>query len=147
MSLCPWWGDQVVRLAFSITSFLIPHQPQRKPGGERLRGSKLSFSVFGSLSLPLSLSLPHFSPLSVSLFLSISVFHFIPPFFSASHYTLPARLLGLWGVTLQESGCNNTAVICLDLIWSQSSWESEREMCGEVDKERQGNRKRKTDRG
>ncbi len=30
-------GEEIrLRLAFSITSFLIPHQPQRKLGGERL---------------------------------------------------------------------------------------------------------------
>lgn len=127
-----------------VQHHLIPHQPQRKQGGERLWTSKLSSTVSLSFYLPL----PHSCPLSsVLLPLSVSVFHFIPPFFLCLHYTLPARLLGLWGVTLQESGCNNMAVICLDLIWSQSSWESERDMCGEVDKERQGEWKRKTDVG
>lgn len=140
MSLCPWWGDQAVRLAFSITSFLISLRGNREESDcAALNYPTLSPSTF-LFHIPLLFL--HF----FSLYPSLSFTSFLL-FFSVSHYTLPARLSGLWGVTLQESGCNNTAVICLDLIWSQSSWERERERCVErwIKKGRERERERQTE--
>lgn len=88
-----------------VQHHLIPHHPPRKQGG----------GEYEALNYP--------SPSTSSTFLS----SFFSPSVSLSLHSCfflsPIRHSGLWGVTLQESGCNNTAVICLDLIWSQSSWE------------------------
>lgn len=100
--LSPTRGDQAVRLAFSITSFLIS-----------LRGNREE-SDWEALNYPSLCRAP--SPLYIPLLflhfcLPLSIF-----FFCFSYYTVPFRLLGLWGVTLREPGCNNTTVICLDPI-------------------------------
>lgn len=135
----------VVWLALSIASFLL----SLRGNGEESDCSALNYpSLSPSFSFSAFIRVSSFAlNLSFTSFLPFFFFFLCLPFSSAS------QTLGLWGVTLQESGCNNTAVICLDLIWSQSSWERKggrrrlRERCAErwIKKGRESGSEKKTD--
>lgn len=130
-----------MRLAVSITSFLIT----LKGNGEESNSETLNYPALRP-SLAFLLTFFFHIPLVFLQFVShlcLSLHSFL--FFCLWLY-FASQTFGLWGVTLQESGCNNMAVICLDLIWSQTSWESRRGMWGLLDKEKQrGERERQTE--